>query len=203
METVFLSSARDARAHTESLEMHCFQAHIELPGSHERVFNCLRDLTCLMHWWPHAQSLRPLPPGLCNVGDMAILRARQDNALLRVLAFKPGRRMVLAIGFKQGLVVLDLAVRQVDAGCKNPAQVAQSEVAANQPLCQVQFRVETPQNANSPRSARLGLWLGVLGSRAVAALEQHLLVLPRVARLELPRFAPAEHLRVLPLGGAH
>ena len=102
MDTVFCTCARSARNHTGSLEMQCFQLTLALPFASANVFDCLRDLSCLVHWWPHAKSIQPLPPGLCNVGDMAIFSLTKSDALLRVLIFKPGKRMVLALGLEPG-----------------------------------------------------------------------------------------------------
>ena len=156
MDTVFCTCARNARDHTGSLDMHCFQLTLALPFASRNVFDCLRDLSCLVHWWPQAKSIQPLPPGLCNVGDMAIFSLNKNDALLRVLIFKPGKRMVLALGLKPGLVLLDLSVR------------GQGE------HCELQFRLETPRSAQPLRELRQGLWLRTLGARAAAGMERHL-----------------------------
>ncbi len=156
MDTVFCTCARTARTTTSSMDMHCFALTLALPYASENVFDCLRDLSCLVHWWPHAQSMHPLPPGLCNVGDMAVLRLRHSDALLRVLVFKPGKRMVLALGLPQGLVLLDLAVSGTGAACE------------------LRFRLETPRSHSPLRELRQWLWLRTLGARAAAAMQRHL-----------------------------
>ena len=135
METVFCTSPHNARADTDSLDMHCFQLTLALPFASENVFDCLRDLSCLVHWWPQAQSIQPLPPGLCNVGDMAIFKLRKSDALIRVLIFKPGKRMVLAFGLEQGLVLLDLSV------------------SGDGEKCEVKFRLETPRSGQPFRES--------------------------------------------------
>ena len=156
MDTVFCTCARSARNHTGSLEMHCFQLTLALPFASANVFDCLRDLSCLVHWWPQAKSIQPLPPGLCNVGDMAIFSLRKSDALLRVLIFKPGKRMVLALSLAQGLVLLDLSVK------------------GDGEQCELQFRVETPRCGQPLRELRQWLWLRTLGARAAAGMERHL-----------------------------
>ena len=100
------------------------------------MFDCLRDLSCLVHWWPRAKSIQPLPPGLCNVGDMAVFSLRKSDALLRVLIFKPGKRMVLALDLQHGLVLLDLSVHGDDQQCR------------------LQFRLETPLSSQGMRERR-------------------------------------------------
>lgn len=156
MDTVFCTCARSARNQTDCLEMHCFQLTLALPFASGNVFDCLRDLSCLVQWWPQAKSIQPLPPGLCNVGDMAIFSLRKSEALLRVLIFKPGKRMVLALGLSQGLVLLDLSVR------------------GSGKQCELQFRLETPHSGQPLRELRQWLWLRTLGASAAAGLEQHL-----------------------------
>ena len=156
MDTVFCTCARHARDHTGSLDMHCFQLTLKLPFACSNVFDCLRDLSCLLHWWPQAKSIQPLPPGLCNVGDMAVFSLTKSDALLRVLIFKPGKRMVLALGLEAGLVLLDLSVR------------------GQEESCELQFRLETPRSGQPLRELRQGLWLRTLGARAAAGMERHL-----------------------------
>ena len=156
MDTVFCTCARSARNHTGSLEMHCFQTNLALPFASANVFDCLRDLSCLVHWWPQAKSIQPLPPGLCNVGDMAVFSLRKSDALLRVLIFKPGKRMVLALGLAHGLVLLDLVVQ---GDCEH---------------CELQFRLESPRSGQPLRELRQWLWLRTLGASAAARMERHL-----------------------------
>ena len=173
MDTVFCTCARSARNHTGSLEMQCYQTNLTLPFASAKVFDCLRDLSCLLHWWPHARSIQPLPPGLCNVGDMAVFSLRKNDAMLRVLIFKPGKRMVLALGLVHGLVLLDLTVRGDDQ------------------QCELQFRLETPRSGQPLREMRQWLWLRTLGASAAAGMERHLRTSERV-------YAPEINLQSLP-----
>ena len=162
MDTIFCTCARNARDQTGSLEMHCFHLTLALPFASTNVFDCLRDLSCLVHWWPQAKSIQPLPPGLCNVGDMAIFSLAKSDALLRVLIFKPGKRMVLALGLQPGLVLLDLSVH------------------GSGDSCELQFRLETPRSGEPLRELRQSLWLRTLGARAAAGMERHLRASERV-----------------------
>ena len=167
MDTVFCTCARSARNQTGNLEMHCFQTNLALPFASANVFDCLRDLSCLLHWWPQAKSIQPLPPGLCNVGDMAVFSLRKSDALLRVLIFKPGKRMVLALDLQHGLVLLDLSVHGDDQQCR------------------LQFRLETPLSSQGMRERRQWLWLRTLGACASVGLERHLRRSERVYRPEI------------------
>ncbi len=182
MDTVFCTCARHAREHTGNLDMHCFQLTLALPFASANVFDCLRDLSCLVHWWPHAKSIQPLPPGLCNVGDMAIFSLTKSDALLRVLIFKPGKRMVLALGLEPGLVLLDLSVKGDGESCGGKAQES----------CELQFRLETPRSGQPIRELRQWLWLRTLGARAAAGMERHLRNSERVYAPLMPVIQPVQ-----------
>ena len=160
---LFDSSAKAARASVALDDMLRFQTEICLPYSEHAVFDCLRDMGCLLHWWPKARSLCPIPPGLCNVGDMAVLDVRSESVLLRVLAFKPGKRILLAIGLSHAPVLLDLSVS-----------------TSLEHTCCVRLMLETPQGHGHLASARQWIWLRLLGASAAAALDRHLRVSPRL-----------------------
>ena len=159
---LFASTARIARASVALEDMLCFQTEISLPYGEQAVFDCLRDLGCLVHWWPRAIALSPIPPGLCNVGDMAVLSVRGEAVLLRVLSFKPGKRILLALALAYSPVVLDLSV---------------SAKAGN---CGVQLNLETPFARGQLASARQSIWLRLLGTSAAAGLDRHLRASPRL-----------------------
>lgn len=153
---LFDGSAKTARASAELDDMLCFQNTISLPYGELAVFNCLRDLGCLVQWWPKATSLSPIPPGLCDVGDMAVLNVRGAAVLLRVLSFKPGKRILLALGMPRAPVLLDLSVSE------------------NQRHCTVKLKLETPGAQGQLASSRQWVWLRLLGASAAAGLDRHL-----------------------------
>jgi hypothetical protein len=160
---LFNGSARTAMACVEVTDMLCFKSELSLPYAGAAVFNCLRDLGCLVDWWPNARALTPFPPGLCNVGDMAVLNIRGESVLLRVLCFKPGKRILLALGLRQAPVFLELFVSQ-------PLALG----------CTVMLKLETPITHSQFASAKSWLWLRLLGARASAGLDRHLRVSPRM-----------------------
>ncbi len=160
---LFNGTARTARACAEVTDMLCFKSELSMPYAGAAVFDCLRDLGCLVHWWPNASALTPIPPGLCNVGDMAVLNVRGESALLRVLCFKPGKRILLALGLPQAPVFLQLSVREL------PDQA-----------CQVLLKLETPITHSQFASAKSWLWLRLLGARASSGLDRHLRASPRM-----------------------
>ena len=98
---------------------------------------------------------------------MAVFGLRKSDALLRVMIFKPGKRMVLALGLEHGLVLLDLSVQGDDQQCR------------------LQFRLETPLSSQGMRERRQWLWLRTLGACASVGLERHLHRSERVFRPEI------------------
>jgi len=153
---LFNGTAKFARASAQVDDMLSHQSTINLPCQAQAVFECLRDMGCLVHWWPKASSLHPIPPGLCNVGDMAVLEVRGEPVLLRVLSFKPGKRILLVLGMARAPVLLDLSV------------------STKHGLCAVQLKLETPYTHGQLASARQWLWLRLLGASAAAGLNRHL-----------------------------
>jgi hypothetical protein len=86
-------------------------ARFRLPLPSAQVFDCLRNLRCLACWWPQARDIVALPPGLYGTGDVAVLKLRGENVVVLVIAYKPGRRIVLALRKERSRLLLDLRVR--------------------------------------------------------------------------------------------
>jgi hypothetical protein len=148
-----------ARAGLEPME---FSASITLLSPPAQVFDCLRNLRCLCDWWPGASRLQPLPPGLCGVGDCGLLLVDGEEVLLKVLAFKPGCRLILSLVLARAPLLMDLTVASVEAACR------------------VQLQLEIPTPLNHFRQRGDALWLKLTGHRAAAALEAHLRQSPRI-----------------------
>jgi hypothetical protein len=169
---IFDAHVRQARELIELAETHSFHAHIKLGFASEAVFNCLRDLACLLDWWPHARALHPIPPGLCKVGDMGILQVGQHFGLLRVLAFKPGKRIFLALSLSLAPVLLELSVLPAPAVCGSQC-------------CSVRVGLESPCMPNARNHVRRQRWLEILGAKAERALHAHLLRSSRLGKVDL------------------
>lgn len=155
--SLFMATARAARACVAGEDLHRVRRTIDLALDPQSVFDCLRNLGCLVDWWPHARALHPIPPGLCTVGDMAVLELRRQRALLRVLVYKPGQRILLVLGLESAPVLIDLSVHATSAGA-----------------CRVGLQLETPIAANRWSSGRRCVWLSALASRAAQSLGVHL-----------------------------
>lgn len=93
------------------------QSVLAMPYPTASVFDCVRNLGCLVHWWPGAISIIALPPGVYSAGDVAVITLRDFNVAVRVIAFKPDRRIVLSFAQKDGHLLVDLRVRSSNAGC--------------------------------------------------------------------------------------
>lgn len=154
--------ARSATAPEAGLQLMGYQATISLVHAASAVFDCLRNLRCLCDWWPGASRLQPLPPGLCGVGDCGILHVDGDDALLKVLAFKPGSRLILTLALARAPLLLDLTVTTLQAASR------------------VRLKLEIPTPLNPLRQQSDALWLRLKGDRAAAALAAHLRQSPRV-----------------------
>jgi hypothetical protein len=129
---------------------------LDVAASRQRVFDCLRNLGCLCRWWPHARALYPEPPGLCDVGDIAVLQLTDGPALLKVLCFQPGRRIVLSL-HRPGLPLL-----------------LELSVGGDQSHSQIRLQLEVERRSGAIASARQAFWLSLLSRRAAASLRRHL-----------------------------
>lgn len=164
-EWVFMRCVRAAQERLNNDGRQQYSTHIDTPFARQRVFDCLRDLSCLRHWWPHARSIEALPGGLCGVGDFGVLHVRDEAVLLRVLVFKPGHRMVLALRFARGSILLDLScIDQPGGGCT------------------VRLRLESIAPASQLNSLRYSTWMSSLGAFAAQGLSRHLHESPNVRR---------------------
>jgi hypothetical protein len=161
---LFEATVRNARQCADLEPTLSFYTDIEVHFAHQAVFDCLRDMGCLVDWWPHASAIHPIPPGLCNVGDMAVLNIREHPVLLRVLSFKAGQRIVLALGLDVAPILLELSVSH---SCPES--------------CRVRLALETPVVSGLWGTSRQRVWLRILGARAGAALARHLRQSPRLA----------------------
>ncbi len=128
-----------------------------LPRESTRVFDCLRNLGCLTHWWPRALSVQSLPPGVHGIGDCGLLTLQRETAWFRVMAFVPGRRIVLALVLAHDLLIVDLRVISGDDDCT------------------VELRIEAPRHRARLTNLWQALWIRLLCLRAAARLEAHLL----------------------------
>jgi hypothetical protein len=156
----------------------CAQARIVLPRAQPRVFDCLRNLGCLADWWPGARAIVALPPGVYAAGDVAVLElAKNERIGLRVIAYKPGRRIVIGFVHERRRLLVDLRV----GGDLDSATVTLS--------------IETPRPASLLAQTLQGLRLRRLCRQAAQALERHLLASPTVAG---PALAPLEESRHAP-----
>jgi len=129
---------------------------LQLTQSTTRVFDCLRDLRCLAHWWPGARDIVSLPPGLYGAGDVAVLKLRQENVVVLVLAYKPGSRIVLALRKPRSRLLLDLRVRCAAAGTL------------------LDLVIETPRAPSFLAQTVRQLRLRLLCREAAARIERHL-----------------------------
>ena len=89
----------------------CASASLRLPCAPARVFDCLRNLKCLVHWWPGAEDILAVPPGVYGPGDVAVLKLRRESVGVLVIAYKPGRRIVLSLQKERSRLLVDLRVR--------------------------------------------------------------------------------------------
>lgn len=87
-----------------------------LPFAPERVFDCVRNLGCLVHWWPGARGIVATPPGVYAAGDVALLQLAREAVAVRVIAYKPGRRIVLSMQYECRRLLVDLSVQGNEAG---------------------------------------------------------------------------------------
>ncbi len=137
---------------------------IEIAAPTQRVFACLRNLGCLCRWWPRAVALYPQPPGLCNVGDIALLQLHDGPALLKVLCYQPNRRIVLSL-HRPGLpLLLEITVDHSQRG--EPITAAQGS--------RIRLQLEVERRSGAIASARQAFWLSLLSRRAASGLRQHL-----------------------------
>lgn len=94
----------------------CSHASLHLPLSPAAVFDGLRDLKGLAHWWPDARNIVAVPPGVYAAGDHALLELRRERVAVRVLAYKPGRRIVLSLLKRHSRLLVDIRVRPAGPG---------------------------------------------------------------------------------------
>lgn len=128
----------------------------KLTNPSAEVFGCLRNLGCLAHWWPRAVAVRPLPPGVFGIGDIGLLELKRETAWFRVMAYVPGRRVVLALVLTHDLLIVDL------------------RVTGGEGACTVELRIEAPRHRATLTNLWQSLWLRILCVRAAARLENHL-----------------------------
>lgn len=147
----------------------CAHAQLLLPFASAQVFDCLRNLACLAEWWPGATGIVALPPGVYGAGDAALLRLGQDNATVRVIAYKPGRRIVLSVQWPRQRVLVDLRVRG-DAA-----------------TTQLDLSIESPRASTLLAQTLQGLRLRALCRGARERLERHLRQSPRVMTMDSVR----------------
>ena len=171
-EWVFMRCVRAAQERLNSDVRQQYSTHIDTPFARQRVFDCLRDLSCLRHWWPHARSIEALPGGLCGVGDFGVLHVRDEAVLLRVLVFKPARRMVLALRFARGSILLDLA-------CLDHANLNYAGHGSDNG-CTVRLSLESIAPVSQLNSLRYSAWMSSLGAFAAEGLSRHLFESPNV-----------------------
>lgn len=85
-----------------------------LPMTAAVAMRWICDLSHLPNWWPQAQSLQPLPPGMCGPGDRGLLRVAGHDTLLRVAALR-ARRVLLIQSAPWAMTTLDLKL--TPTGC--------------------------------------------------------------------------------------
>jgi hypothetical protein len=139
----------------------CAQAQLELPFATAQVFDCLRNLACLADWWPGARGIVASPPGVYGAGDTALLQLGADYATVHVIAYKPGRRIVLSVQWPRQRVLVDLRVR------------------GDADTTQVDLSIESPRAATLLAQTLQGLRLRALCRGARDRLERHLRQSPR------------------------
>lgn len=120
-----------------------------------RVFDWLRDLSNLARWWPRAHRVQSLPPGVHGVGDVGLLHTETGTIGFRVLAYRPRRRLVLALHPPGAMQLLDL------------------RIAAEAP-CRLDLRIEAPRRPGKWRALWQQLHLCRQCTRACAALDAEL-----------------------------
>ena len=147
----------------------CAHAQLQLPFASAQVFDCLRNLACLADWWPGATGIAALPPGVYGTGDVALLRLGRDHATVRVLAYKPGRRIVLSVQWPRQRVLVDLRVR------------------GDATTTQVDLSIESPRASTLLAQTLQGLRLRALCRGARERLERHLRQSPRVTTTDSVR----------------
>lgn len=148
-------SARLTQAALGSVDLLSWSRTVTLAIEPAAAMDCLRRLGCLVDWWPGARALRPLAPGLCGVGDVGLLDTASGERLLRVLAFRPGR-LVLVLAARRSLTVLDVGVRASAAGSA------------------LTLSLERPPAGGALANHLAGRRLARLGERALAGLQAHL-----------------------------
>jgi uncharacterized protein YndB with AHSA1/START domain len=172
--TDFLASPEPASAHDLRGTIHagcpeavcCAHAQLQLPFASARVFDCLRNLACLADWWPGATGIAALPPGVYGAGDAALLQLDPDHASVRVIAYKPGRRIVLSVQSPRQRVLVDLRVR------------------GDAVSTQVGLSIESPRASTLLAQTLQGLRLRALCRNAGARLERHLRHSPLVTAMD-------------------
>lgn len=145
--------AREGAAQADWLSL---ERSLRLSCQQQRVFACLRNLACLCRWWPQAEQLQPLPPGLCQPGDLAWLQWRGRATLLKVLDYQPDRRIVLSLRPPDDILLLDLQLRSMADGCH------------------LRLRLETARREGLLAGTQQALSLTRLLDRASRRLEAHL-----------------------------
>lgn len=92
------------------------QSVLAMPYPSASVFDCVGNLGCLVHWWPGALSIIALPPGVYFAGDVAVIALQRQSVAVRVIAYKPERRIVLSLSQDEGQLLVDLRVRPSATG---------------------------------------------------------------------------------------
>lgn len=141
----------------------CAQVQLRLPFASTPVFECLRNLACLADWWPDASGIVAVPPGVYGTGDSALLLFGPDCATVRVIAYKPGRRIVLSLQRPRQQMLIDL------------------RVSGDADATRLVLSLESPRAATILAQTLQGLRLRRLCRQAGERLERHLRRAPRIA----------------------
>jgi hypothetical protein len=132
------------------------QARFRLARDRDRVMACLRNLGCLVDWWPAATRIVAAPPGVYAVGDVALLELAGAVIVVRVIAYKPASRIVLSLQRDEGRLLVDLRVCDDGTGCT------------------LSLTMETPRVGTMLAQTLQGLRLRALCRQAAARLGRHL-----------------------------
>lgn len=136
--------------------VHCAHARLGLPFPARQVFERLRDLGALADWWPEATAIAAAPPGVYGAGDVAVLYLGLEPASVRVIAYKPGRRIVLAMQMLRQRLLIDL------------------RISGDHDSTRIDLSIETPRASTFLAQTLQGLRLGSLCRRAGQRLTRSL-----------------------------
>ncbi|MBV6413100.1 MAG: hypothetical protein OMOMHJEC_00890 [Xanthomonadales bacterium] len=106
----------------------CHRAGLEFELPAQAVFDYLRDLRRLREWWPDARAVLASPPGICGVGDVGCLRGRWQDLWFRVLSYRAGTRLVLAMHTRATVLLVDLWSESEDTWSESERAKARTPV---------------------------------------------------------------------------